>query len=338
MKHTSYESINRHRRFCIAPMIDWSDRHFRYLVRLLSQHALVYTEMITTGAILHGPKDRLLRYAPEEHPIAIQLGGSDPQALAECADIAETHGFDEINLNVGCPSDRVQSGRFGACLMAEPNLVAECVDAMQTKVNIPVTVKSRIGIDNQDSYEAFYHFINTVQQSGCQHFTVHARKAWLSGLSPKENRTIPPLHYDYVFNIKKAFPHLNIILNGGITSVDTGLDFIQKGQVDGVMLGRAAYHNPFILSSVDPLIFDSPAPVTSRYQLLERYYDYISTEISSGTPLKSITRHMLGLFQHQYGGKRWRRHLSEQAHTHSAHDSVDKALHIVKTAADLTRT
>lgn len=325
-------------RFCVAPMIDWTDRHFRFFVRLLSRHAVLYTEMVTTGALLHGPRDRLLEYSKEELPLAIQLGGSDPVDLAQAAAIAEDAGYMEVNLNVGCPSDRVQNGRFGACLMAQPERVAECIAAMQNAVSIPVTVKCRIGIDNQDSFEQFIHFVDQVRMGGCATFIVHARKAWLSGLSPKENRTIPPLHYDYVFDLKKHFPELEIILNGGITSLDWASGLIEQGKIDGVMLGREVYHNSFITAGVDPIFFGVPAPVDSRYQLIERFSPYLEAQLSSGVPLKAMTRHLLGLFQHQYGGKRWRRYLSEQAHKHCVgKDSNAAALAMVSSALELTK-
>ncbi|MCG8672936.1 MAG: tRNA dihydrouridine(20/20a) synthase DusA, partial [Pseudomonadales bacterium] len=239
------------RRFCIAPMLDWTNRHCRYFHRLLTQHAVLYTEMVTTGAIIHGEKDRFLKFNASEHPVAIQLGGSDPKDLATCAKISEDYGYDEVNLNVGCPSDRVQSGRFGACLMADPNLVADCTHSMLEACNIPVTVKCRIGIDDQDEYEDLQRFVEAVKASGVNTFIVHARKAWLSGLSPKENRDIPPLNYERVYQLKREFPDLEIIINGGIQTLEACQEHLNY--VDGVMMGREAYQNPFILAQVDSL-------------------------------------------------------------------------------------
>ena len=272
-------------RFSIAPMLDWTDRHCRYFHRLLTRNTLLYTEMVTTGAILFGKGD-YLQYSADEHPIALQLGGSDPDALAKCARIAEERGYDEINLNVGCPSDRVQNGRFGACLMASSQLVADCVAAMRAEVSIPVTVKSRIGIDDLDSYEFLCDFIETVKQSGCDTFIVHARKAWLSGLSPKENRDIPPLDYERVYQLKRDYPQLIIAINGGITDLAQIKEHLLH--VDGVMVGREAYQNPYMLAHIDE-------------------------HLQSGGYLSHITRHMLGLFQGVPGARAWRRYLSENA-------------------------
>ncbi len=298
-------------RFSIAPMLDWTDPHCRYFHRTLSQHALLYTEMVTTGAILHGNRDRHLQFNAEEHPVALQLGGSNPADLAECSRIATAYGYDEINLNVGCPSDRVQNGRFGACLMAEPELVAECVTAMRQAVSIPVTVKSRIGIDDRDSYEELTRFISTVAAAGCETFIVHARKAWLSGLSPKQNRDIPPLRYDVVFQLKQDFPKLEIVINGGINSLEVSLDMLKK--VDGVMLGREIYHNPYLLAEVDRLIFNDEHPIKSRQETVLALLPYIEQQLQQGVRLHCITRHMLGLFHGVDGARAWRRHLSENA-------------------------
>jgi tRNA-dihydrouridine synthase A len=292
-------------------MLDWTDRHCRYLLRLISRHALLYTEMVTTGAILHGRHTRHLHHDATEHPLALQLGGSDPAALAECARIGAGFGYDEINLNIGCPSDRVQSGRFGACLMAEPALVAECVAAMEDAVSVPVTVKTRIGIDDMDSYAALANFIGTVAAAGCNTFIIHARKAYLKGLSPKENRTVPPLKYEYAWQLKTDFPRLTIVVNGGITDLDAAQQ--QLAHVDGVMLGRAAYHDPYLLADVDRRFFADPHPVLSRKQVVEAMLPYIERELSDGTSLKQITRHMLGLFQGMPGARHWRRHLSQYA-------------------------
>ncbi|MGB5178020.1 MAG: tRNA dihydrouridine(20/20a) synthase DusA [Gammaproteobacteria bacterium] len=293
----------------VAPMMDWTDRHCRYLLRQISQHVLLYTEMVTTGAILHGDRARFLRHDPCEHPLALQLGGSEPQQLAECSRIGEDAGYDEINLNVGCPSDRVQSGRYGACLMAEPALVADCIMAMGQAVSVPVTVKTRIGIDDRDSYEELAHFVECVQQAGCETFIIHARKAFLQGLSPKENRTVPPLNYAFACRIKQQFPELCIVINGGITDLDAAARHLTA--VDGVMLGRSAYHNPYILAEVDRRLFHDSRPVPSRKDIVQRMLPYIERELNQGTPLKHITRHMLGLFQGMPGARHWRRQLSE---------------------------
>jgi tRNA-dihydrouridine synthase A len=300
---------NKRHIFAVAPMMDWTDRHCRYLLRQISKHALLYTEMVTTGAILNGDRDRFLRYDRCEHPLALQLGGSEPPQLAECSRIGEDAGFDEINLNVGCPSDRVQSGRFGACLMAEPALVADCVAAMGKAVSLPVTVKTRIGIDDRDSYEELAHFIACVQQAGCETFIIHARKAFLQGLSPKENRTVPPLNYDYAYRIKQQYPGLTIIINGGITDLDAAERHLSA--VDGVMLGRSAYHNPYLLAEVDRHLFQDQEPSPTREEIVHRMLPYIERELNQGSPLKHITRHMLGLFQGMPGARHWRRHLSE---------------------------
>ncbi|MEZ5540613.1 MAG: tRNA dihydrouridine(20/20a) synthase DusA [Pseudomonadota bacterium] len=297
-------------RFAVAPMLDWTDRHCRYLHRLLSRHALLYTEMVTTAAILHGQRERLLGYDPAEHPVALQLGGSDPAALAACAAIGADFGYDEINLNVGCPSDRVQSGRFGACLMAEPALVAECVAAMHAAVRIPVTVKTRIGIDEHDDYALLAAFVEQVAAAGCRRFIVHARKAWLQGLSPKQNRCVPPLRHEVVWRLKQDFPHLVIVSNGGIASLDAAAQQLQR--VDGVMLGRAAYHDPYLLAAVDQRLFADPHPVPTRAGVVQAMLPYIERELQAGTLLKHITRHMLGLFQGQPGARAWRRVLSCQ--------------------------
>lgn len=298
-------------RFCVAPMLDWTDRHCRYFHRLLSQHSLLYTEMVTTGAILYGNAQRHLLFNDEEHPLALQLGGSDPGDLARCAKLAEEYGYDEVNLNVGCPSDRVQNGRFGACLMAEPQLVAECVAAMREAVSIPVTVKSRIGIDDRDSYEELTQFIATVSAAGCNTFIVHARKAWLSGLSPKENREIPPLRYDIVYQLKVDFPQLNIIINGGIGSLQQAGEHLRH--VDGVMVGREAYHNPYLLAQVDQQLFGDDLPPPSRQDIVMQMIPYIERQMSQGVRFNSIGRHVLGLFHGIDGARAWRRHISENA-------------------------
>ncbi|MCG7993582.1 MAG: tRNA dihydrouridine(20/20a) synthase DusA [Candidatus Thiodiazotropha lotti] len=301
-------------------MLDWTDRYCRYFLRLISSHVLLYTEMVTTGAILHGNRARFLDFDPSEHPVALQLGGSEPEALAECAKLGEAWGYDEINLNVGCPSDRVQSGRFGACLMLTPELVADCVKAMRDQVVVDVTVKHRIGVDDQDSYQALCDFVGRVSEAGCETFIVHARKAWLQGLSPKENREIPPLHYETVHQLKQDFPALEIIINGGITTLEQVEQNLK--QVDGVMIGREAYNNPWILSQVDRLIYGSEGNPSSRHQIIESMIPYIDQELSAGTPINRITRHILGLFQGLPGAKKWRRMLSEEAHKAGADSSL----------------
>ncbi|WP_102306130.1 tRNA dihydrouridine(20/20a) synthase DusA [Vibrio cyclitrophicus] len=303
-------------RLSVAPMLDWTDRHCRYFHRLLSQQTLLYTEMVTTGAILHGKGD-FLEYNEQEHPLALQLGGSNPVDLAACAKLAGERGYDEVNLNVGCPSDRVQNGRFGACLMAEPELVADCVSAMKEVTDIPITVKTRIGIDDQDSYEFLTKFVSTVsEKGGCEQFTIHARKAWLSGLSPKENREIPPLDYDRAYQIKKDFSDLVIAVNGGVTTLEQTKEHLQH--LDGVMIGREAYHSPFILAEVDQQIFGLDTPIKKRSQVVEEMYPYIERELSNGASLGHISRHMLGLFQSMPGARQWRRYISENAHKKGA--------------------
>jgi tRNA-dihydrouridine synthase A len=297
------------RRVCIAPMMNHTDRHFRYLMRLLSRRVMLYTEMITTGALLHGNAEKWLRYNPEEHPLAVQLGGSNPGDLARCARLAADRGYDEINLNVGCPSGRVQSGRFGACLMAEPQLVAECISAMRSVVDLPVTVKCRIGIDNDDTYESFLHFVKTVADGGCRTFIVHARKAILRGLSPKQNREAPPLKYEFVHRIKKDIPGLEIILNGGVTSTGLIVEHLQR--VDGVMLGRAVRDNPYLLIEVEKAIYNNTRPMPSRNALLQTYMEYAASEHKRGTPFSHITRHSIGLYYGLPGARNYRRRISE---------------------------
>jgi tRNA-dihydrouridine synthase A len=303
------------RTISVAPMMGYTDRHARYFLRLISKHALLYTEMVTTGALLNGDRDWLLRYHPAEHPLALQLGGSDPAELAECSRIATDAGFDEINLNVGCPSDRVQSGRFGACLMAEPALVAECVAAMRAATDVPVTVKCRIGIDDMESYDQFEHFVETVADAGCDTFIVHARKAWLQGLSPKQNRKVPPLKYDYVYRLKHEHQRLSIVLNGGVCSMDQARRHLVH--VDGVMIGREAYHNPYILAGADELYGDTCSAKT-REEIAWHYMEYIDEQIAQGSQAQQMTRHVLGLFKNRPGSRQWKRHLSERAHTAEA--------------------
>ncbi|MFG0575230.1 tRNA dihydrouridine(20/20a) synthase DusA [Shewanella sp. yb_14] len=303
--------VSKSGRFSVAPMLDWTDRHYRYFARLMSSQTLLYTEMVTTGAILHGKGD-YLAYNQEEHPLALQLGGSNVEDLARCAEIAQQRGYDEVNLNVGCPSDRVQNGRFGACLMEEPELVAHCVDAMRQKVDIPVTVKTRIGIDDKDSYEFLCDFITKVSAAGCDTFIVHARKAWLQGLSPKENREIPPLDYPRVYQLKQDFPGLHISINGGIKSFEEMHTHL--AQLDGVMVGREAYQNPYLLAEVDQKIFGLDSQVMSRDQVVDAMLPYVEAHLQSGGRLNHISRHMTGLYQGIPGSRSWRRHLSENAH------------------------
>ena len=300
-------------------MMDWTDRHCRYFMRLLSPGALLYTEMVTAAAIVHGDADRFLRFNDEEHPVALQLGGSDPVWMARAAATASAYGYDEININVGCPSDRVQSGQFGACLMANPQLVAECLAAMQDETDVPVTVKSRIGIDDHDSYDFLVAFVEPLVDAGCRKFVVHARIAILEGLSPKENRSVPPLDYERVFRLKADFPDLEIVLNGGIETV--ALVDEALGHVDGVMIGRQAYHQPYWLAELESHFNPSWSP-PSRDVIVERMVTYVDREVAEGTRLNSITRHMLGLFAGQPGARAWRRYLSEHAHRDGAGSEI----------------
>ncbi len=298
-------------RFSIAPMMDWTDRHCRAFHRGLTRKALLYTEMLTADAIIHGDRERLLGYSAIEHPVALQLGGSEPVKIAEAARIAASLGYDEINLNIGCPSDRVQAGRFGACLMREPKLVSELWAAAQTAApNIEITIKSRIGVDDQDPRISLFTLVDIAAREGCRTFIVHARKAWLKGLSPKENREAPPLDYDLVRALKRERPHLNIILNGGLRDLDHAL--AESATLDGAMLGRAAYQNPAMLLDVDARVFGAPSPSLSRVDAVERYIPYVEKMLAHGVPLHAMTRHMLGLFNAQPGGRVWRRTLSEQ--------------------------
>ena len=307
-------------RFCTAPCMDWTDRHCRHFGRQLTQRSRLYTEMVTTGALLHGDVDRHLNYGSPEHPLALQLGGANPQDLAQCAKLAEARHYDEVNLNCGCPSDRVQNGRFGACLMAEPELVRDCVAAMREAVEIPVTVKQRIGIDHQESFDELCDFVGIVAEGGCNVFIVHARKAWLEGLSPKQNREIPPLNYAWVYALKKQFPHLTIVLNGGIQSLDECEAHLTE--VDGVMLGRAAYQTPWLLSSVDSRLFGAKDPAISREAVIAELSEYVDAYLKNGGRLNHVTRHILGLFHQQPGGRLFRRALSEQAHLSDADSGV----------------
>ncbi|HEX7776587.1 MAG TPA: tRNA dihydrouridine(20/20a) synthase DusA [Parvibaculum sp.] len=295
----------------IAPMMDWTDRHDRFFLRLITRHALLYTEMVTTGAVIHGDRQHLLGFDASEHPVAIQLGGSEPAALAEAARIAEDFGYDEINLNVGCPSDRVQSGRFGACLMREPALVADCVAAMRKAVALPVTVKCRIGVDEQDPDVALPALAQAVRDAGCETLIVHARKAWLEGLSPKENRDIPPLEYERAYALKQAMPDMEIIVNGGILTLDAAAAHL--AHADGVMLGRAAYQTPYVLADVDRRFYGDARPPLSRHEVLDAFMPYVEHELAAGTHLHAMSRHILGLFQGMPGARAFRRHISENA-------------------------
>jgi len=293
-------------------MMDWTDRHDRFFLRLISRHVRLYTEMVSTGAVLYGDRDRLLGFDPSERPLALQLGGSDARELAECARIGEDWGYDEINLNCGCPSDRVQNRQFGACLMGMPETVARGVEAMRAATSLPVTVKCRIGIDDRDSWDEFLAFVDTVAEAGCDTFIVHARKAWLQGLSPKQNREIPSLRHEWVHRLKAERPHLSISINGGITSLDEAAAHLAS--VDGVMIGRAAYQNPWLLADADARIFDDEPSGLSRHEIVDRLIAYIERELATGTRLAQITRHILGLFQGRPGARGWRRHLAENAH------------------------
>ena len=314
-------------------MMDWTDRHCRVFHRGLTRHALLYTEMITAAAIRHGDRRRLLGFSEVEHPVALQIGGADADDMALAAEQAESFGYDEVNINVGCPSDRVQSGRFGACLMAEPEIVAASVAAMRRVCGLPVTVKTRIGIDDRDRYEDLRAFVETVAAEGCRTFIIHARKAWLSGLSPKQNREVPPLDYDRVYRLKQDVPALEIVLNGGVQSLDEAEAHL--AQVDGVMLGRAAYQTPAILAEVDRRFFDPTAPVPDRDAAAEALLPYVESQHAAGTPLIAMTRHILGLYQGLPGAKIWRRHLSENAHRAGATEAViTDALALVRRARD----
>jgi len=322
-------------RLSVAPMMELTDRHFRYLMQQLTQRTVLYTEMLTTGAVLRGDQNYLLGKNDSRNPIVLQLGGSDPVALAEAASIGESWQYDGINLNVGCPSDRVKSGRFGACLMAEPELVGRCVHAMQATVQVPVAVKCRLGIDRDDSYEALRSFVHTVAEAGCTHFIVHARKAWLDGLSPKENRTIPPLRYEFVYRLKKEFNHLKIDINGGITTLAESKLHLQ--QVDGVMIGREAYYNPAIMLDADQHIYGEAAAeytaderIEKLAQVARHYAIYMQSRYESGVRINAMSRHLVALFQAVPGARLWRRHLSEHASgATDALELVEAALNFV---------
>ncbi len=317
-------------RFCVAPMMDWTDRHCRYFLRLLSTRARLYTEMITTGALIHGDVPRHLDFDPAEHPVAIQLGGSDPAALAHCTRLAERWGYDEVNLNVGCPSERVRTGSFGACLMAEPSLVADCVAAMRAAAAIPVTVKHRIGIDAVEDYGFVRDFVGRVAEAGCRTFIVHARNAILKGLSPKQNREIPPLRYEVVYRLGHDFPQIAFVVNGGIVDLDAASRHLEH--VDGVMLGRVAYHDPYLLAGVDRVLFGDAGEPVSRWEVAGRYAAYAARQYARGVPLKNLTRHILGLYLGIPGARAWRRRLSDAAALAQAGPEL-----IVETAAEVER-
>ncbi|KAA0456366.1 MAG: tRNA dihydrouridine(20/20a) synthase DusA [Candidatus Thioglobus sp.] len=295
-------------KFSVAPMMDWTDRHCRFFHRLLSKEAQLWSEMLTTKAILNGDKKRLLDFNTQEHPLVLQLGGSEPDEMAACAKIAQQWGYDEVNINVGCPSERVQSGSFGACLMQTPQVVADCVDAMRQSCDITVSVKSRIGVDEMESYAELADFVALVTAAGCENFVVHARKAWLKGLSPKENRSVPELNYEWVYQLKKDFAKLNISINGGITNIADAQQHLQ--QVDGVMLGRSAYHQPYLLSEVDGQIYHKKTKILPREQVLLQFIEYMKNEQQQGVPIRSMTRHILGLYHGQPNAKKFRQLLS----------------------------
>jgi tRNA-dihydrouridine synthase A len=317
-------------RFCVAPMMDWTDRHDRYFLRQISRHARLYTEMITSQALLRGDRERLLDFDAAEHPLGLQIGGAAPDVMAECARIAEDWGYDEININAGCPSDRVQSGRFGACLMREPGLVSECVAKMRAKVSIPITVKCRIGVDDQVPEEVLPRFVEKVAEAGCGTFIVHARKAWLSGLSPAQNRDVPPLDYPLVRALKQSRPDLKIVINGGIPDIEAAAPHLAA--LDGVMLGRAAYQTPWILARVDRAIFGDDTAAPDRWDVVETMVEYAARRGAEGVPLKSITRHMMGLFHGLPGARSWRRMLGEEAR------GVDASPDLIRRAASLVGT
>ncbi len=308
------------KKFAVAPMMDWTDRHCRVFHRALSRAAVLYTEMVTARAVKHGDRQKLLGFDPLEQPVTLQLGGGEPEILAEACKVGEDFGYAAINLNCGCPSDRVQGGNFGACLMATPQLVAECFSAMQAAVKIPITIKCRIGIDDQDEEQALEDFVSTLAAAGCKTFIVHARKAWLKGLSPKENREVPPLNYDRVLRLKAAHPNLHIELNGGLESVAAGLPFLET--LDGIMLGRVAYHQPWELTQVDPAFHFAPAPVATRQEAVEAMLPYIEKHVATGAPLHHITRHMLGLYHGQPGGRLWRQILTIEGTKHGSGSEV----------------
>lgn len=312
----------------VAPMMAWTDRHCRYLFRRVTRRTMLYSEMVTTGAVLHGDRERLLGFDPDEHPLALQLGGAEPDALAECARIAAGFGYDEVNLNIGCPSDRVRSGRFGACLMAEPETVARCVAAMREAAPLPVSVKSRLAIDDQEEWPALRRFVGTVAGAGCARFIVHARKAWLNGLSPEQNRTVPPLRHALVHRLKAEYPHLDVTINGGIEDLDAAAAHL--GQVDGVMIGRAAYRDPYLLAEADRRFFGDDRAEPSRAEVVAAMLPYIEAQLGRGRRLHAVTRHMISLFQGVPGARNWRRILSTEVHAEGAGPEViERALDAV---------
>jgi tRNA-dihydrouridine synthase A len=323
------------RRISVAPMMDWTDRHDRVFLRLISRRSLLYTEMIPSGAILHGARDRFLAFDAREHPVALQLGGAEPGELAECARIGAEHGYDEINLNVGCPSSRVQKARFGACLMAEPARVGLCVAAMAAASALPVTVKCRIGIDERDSFEALCEFTRHVVDGGCRTLIVHARKAWLEGLSPKQNREVPPLRPEVVYRLKDEFPDIEVILNGGVEDLDRAAAHLTR--VDGVMIGRAAYRNPYLLAEVDRRFFGEARPAPDREAVVRTLLPYVAERLAGGTPLSALTRHILGLFNGLPGARAWRRYLSTESHKPNAGPEVIEAALELALAAQRAR-
>ena len=301
-------------------MLDCTDRHERFLARLISRHAVLYTEMITTGAMIHGDRPKFLDFDESEHPVALQLGGSEVAAMTQCAELVQEWGYDEVNINVGCPSDRVQSGSFGACLMQTPELVAENVKAMMSVVDIPVTVKCRIGVDEQEPRESLWRLVDLCAEAGCETFLVHARKAWLKGLSPKQNRDVPPLDYPLVYELKRAFPELEIVINGGVTTIEQCQEHLKY--VDGVMMGREAYSNPYIMSSVDDLLYGDERKPLSRDEVLQAYTQYISDNIREGVRLNHMSKHVVGLYHGEPSSRLFRRHISQNAHLPGADESV----------------
>jgi len=328
--------IEINRLLSVAPMMDWTDRHCRFFHRQLAPSVLLYTEMVTTGAIIYGDADRFLAYNAEEPPLALQLGGSEPDDLAQCARIAEQRGFSEINLNVGCPSDRVQRGSFGACLMLQPDLVADCMAAMQDAVDIPVTIKTRLGVDDHDSYGFVADFVGKIAETGTGVFIMHARKALLSGLSPRQNRDVPPLHYDWVYKLKREYPQLTIVINGGIDSCEAIKEHLEH--IDGVMLGRAAYHTPWLLAECQQELLGGPATGT-REDVVESMSDYLENQLRQGVPAKHVSRHMLGLFHGLPGARAWRRYLSEHAHLDDDNAGLlNQALAAMREAAPTARS
>lgn len=324
---TSFAAPFAAHRLSVAPMMDCTDRHYRMLARQCTRHTLLYTEMVTARAVIHGDREHLIGFHADERPLALQLGGSEPEDMGRAAAYGAQFGYDEVNINVGCPSDRVQAGRFGACLMKEPERVAECVAAMRAASAVPVTVKCRIGVDELDSFEHLTHFVSTVAAAGCERFAIHARNAWLQGLSPKQNREVPPLRYDVVARLRDCFPALTVLLNGGIQALDEAERHLQS--FDGVMIGRAAYRNPYLLAEADHRIFGRPTLIRSRHEVVRRLLPYIDRQLTRGTRLSAITRHLVGLFQGQPGAKRWRRYISEHAHRPGAGTEVlERALEV----------